>query len=115
MMGQSSGRVMWWMPNTYHSTTSVFSIGRSCAVQRDSPVSRSASVGNSPHGQRSSRRYGVTQSECPMAAARRSTGDEGPSSAGKLPAGTSLYPTGPPSPFLTPGLTTFHARCRCQS
>ena len=55
MTGQSSGRVMWWMPNTYHSTTSVFSIGRSCAVQRGSPVSRSARVGNSPHGQRSSR------------------------------------------------------------
>ena len=31
--GQSSGRVMWWMPNTYQSTTSVFSMFRSAAVQ----------------------------------------------------------------------------------
>src|SRR6266536_1471246 len=35
--GQSSGRVMWWMPNTYHSTTSVFSIDRSRAVQTGRP------------------------------------------------------------------------------
>ena len=115
MTGQSSGRVMWWMPNTYHSTTSVFSIGRSCAVQRGRPVSRSLRVGNSPHGQRSSGRYGVTQSACPMTPARRSTGDDSSSSAGKLPDGTSLYPAGRPSPFLAPGFTTFHARCRCQS
>ena len=33
MTGHSSGRVMWWMPNTYHSTTSVFSMGRFCCVQ----------------------------------------------------------------------------------
>ena len=29
MIGHSSGRVMWWMPKTYHSTTSVFSSGAS--------------------------------------------------------------------------------------
>ena len=54
MIGQSSGRVMWWMPNTYHSTTSVSSIGRFCAVQTGSPESAALWVGKSPHGQRSS-------------------------------------------------------------
>jgi len=40
--GQSSGRVMWWMPNTYQSTRSVFSMGRSASVQTGRPVSRAA-------------------------------------------------------------------------
>ena len=52
--GQSSGRVMWWMPNTYHSTTSVFSMARLACVQAGSPVSGAAWTGNSPQGQRSS-------------------------------------------------------------
>ena len=58
--GQSSGRVMWWMPNTYQSTTSVPEIGRFCAVQAGRPSSRSLWLQNSPHGQRSSGWYGVT-------------------------------------------------------
>jgi AcrR family transcriptional regulator len=37
--GHSSGRVMWWIPNTYQSTTSVSSIERFCAVQAGSPRS----------------------------------------------------------------------------
>jgi hypothetical protein len=52
--GQSSGRVMWWMPNTYHSTTSVFSMDRSAVVQTARPSSCSLWTGKSPHGQRSS-------------------------------------------------------------
>ena len=35
--GHSSGRVMWWIPNTYQSTMSVSWIERSCAVQTGSP------------------------------------------------------------------------------
>ena len=54
--GQSSGRVMWWMPKTYHSTTSVSSIGRSASVQTVRPESRSLCTGKSPQGQRSSSR-----------------------------------------------------------
>ena len=54
--GQSSGRVMWWMPNTYQSTTSVFSMGRFAAVQTGRPVSCSLRFGKSPQGQRSSSR-----------------------------------------------------------
>ncbi len=52
--GQSSGRVMWWIPNTYHSTTSVFSIGRSAAVHCVSPLSRTDWLTNSAARQRSS-------------------------------------------------------------
>jgi hypothetical protein len=37
--GQSSGRVMWWMPKTYQSTTSVSSIDRLAIVHRPMPVS----------------------------------------------------------------------------
>ena len=65
--GHSSGRVMWWMPNTYQRTTSVSSIGRFCAVHSGSP--RSASrlwTTNSPHGQRSSASNGVTHSVWPI-------------------------------------------------
>ena len=51
--GQSSGRVMWWTPNTYHSTTSVPAIGRFRAVHAARPSSRSLWLQNSPHGQRS--------------------------------------------------------------
>ena len=36
--GQSSGRVTWWMPKTYQSTTSVLSIERFCAVHAGSPL-----------------------------------------------------------------------------
>ena len=32
--GQSSGRVMWWIPNTYHITTSVLSMDLLASVQR---------------------------------------------------------------------------------
>ena len=59
--GQSSGLVMWWMPNTYQSTTSVFSIGRSALVHSARPVSRTDWLTNSPAGQRSSEWFGVTQ------------------------------------------------------
>ncbi len=45
MIGQSSTRVMWWMPNTYHSTTSVFTSGSSSAIHRVSPSSVSLWVG----------------------------------------------------------------------
>ena len=113
--GQSSGLVMWWMPNTYHSTTSVFSIGRSAAVQAGSPSSRELRLGKSPHGHRSSGWYGVTQSVCPMTSARWNAGVAGSSSGGNVPDGTSLYPTLVPSPFLTLSLTTFQPRCVAQS
>ena len=39
MTGHSSGRGTWLMPKTYQSTTSVSSIGRSCAVHAGSPRS----------------------------------------------------------------------------
>ena len=92
MTGHSSGRVMWWMPNTYHSTTSVSSIGRLRAVQPGSPASASWRLWttNSPHGQRSSASNGVTQSVCAIASARPSTGDAGSSIGGIAPPGTSL-------------------------
>src|SRR6201995_2256041 len=48
--GQSSGRVMWWTPNTYHSTTSAPAIGRFCLVQAARPSSRSLWLPNSPAG-----------------------------------------------------------------
>src|SRR2546430_8711857 len=54
--GQSSGRVMWWMPNTYHSTTSVSSIGRSARVHAARPESCSLWTRKSPQGQRPSSR-----------------------------------------------------------
>ena len=54
MTGQSSGRVMWWMPNTCHSTMSASAIGRSAFVHSGSPVSRRLWLQNSPAGQRSS-------------------------------------------------------------
>src|SRR5215204_1021168 len=60
--GHSSGRVTWWMPNTYQSTMSVFSMERSCAVHTGSPRSWSLWTTNSPQGQRSSGWNGVTQS-----------------------------------------------------
>src|ERR1039458_4292363 len=103
------------MPNTYHSTTSVLSIERSCAVHRARPLSASLRLGNSPHGQRSSGRYGVTHRVCPITAARRRTGEDGSRSAGNEPPGTSLYPTGVPSPFLTLSLTIFQLFWVCQS
>jgi hypothetical protein len=52
--GHSSGRVLWCTPNTYHRTTSVFSIERFCAVHTGRPRSRSLWTTNSPQGQRSS-------------------------------------------------------------
>jgi hypothetical protein len=39
MIGQSSGRVMWWMPKVYQSTTSVCSIGRLADVHSARPRS----------------------------------------------------------------------------
>ena len=39
MIGQSSTRVMWWMPKTYQSTTSVFSSGSSSAIHSVMPAS----------------------------------------------------------------------------
>src|SRR5215471_11398084 len=103
------------MPNTYQSTTSVFSIGLFRAVHRGSPASRSLRFGKSPHGQRSSGRYGVTHSVWPIASARRNAGEDLSSSGGNDPLGTSLYPTGVPRRFLALSLTTFQARCALQS
>jgi hypothetical protein len=54
--GQSSGQVMCCRPNTYQSTTSVFSTDRSASVQAGMPLSRAAWTGRLPHGQRSARR-----------------------------------------------------------
>ena len=88
--GHSSGRVMWCTPNTYHRTTSVFSIERFCAVQTGSPRSRSLWTTNSPHGQRSSSSNGVTHSVWPIASARRITGESGSIIGGKAAPGTSL-------------------------
>ena len=45
MIGQSSIRVMWWMPKTYQSTTSVPTSGASSAIQRVIPVSSLDCVG----------------------------------------------------------------------
>ena len=39
MIGQSSIRVMWWIPKTYHSTTSVSTRDASSVIQRVMPVS----------------------------------------------------------------------------
>ena len=103
------------MPNTYHSTTSVFSIERSAAVHTGRPSSRSLRFGKSPQGQRSSGRYGVTHSVCPITSARRKAGEASSSSAGNAAEGTSLYPTGVPSPFRTLSFTTFQPRWVCQS
>src|SRR6516162_1688243 len=103
------------MQNTYHSTTSVFSMGRSAAVQAGSPVSRAERFGKSPHGHRSSARYGVTHSVCPITSARKNAGEDSESSGGNAPDGTSLYPTEVPSPFRMFPLTTFQARCDAQS
>src|ERR1700683_2035103 len=103
------------MPNTYHSTTSVFSMDRFAAVQAGSPSSVRLRLGKSPHGQRSSARYGVTHSVCPITSARLKAGVEGPSSGGNAPDGTTLYPTGVPRPFCTLGLTTFQPRWVAQS
>ena len=88
--GHSSGRVMWWMPNTYQSTMSVSSIERSCAVHTGSPRSSSLWTTNSPQGQRSSSWNGVTHSVWPIACARSSTGESGCIIGGIAPPGTSL-------------------------
>jgi hypothetical protein len=112
--GQSSGRVTWWMPNTYQSTTSVPEIGRSCAVQAGRPSSRSLWLQNSPHGQRSSGWYGVTQRVWPITWARRKTGEAGSSIGGKQPPGTSLLPVGVPRRLRVLSLTIFQDRCVSQ-
>ena len=39
MIGHSSGRVMWWRPKTYQSTTSVLSRGASSLIHSVIPVS----------------------------------------------------------------------------
>ena len=75
MTGQSSGRVMWWMPKTYQSTTSVFSIDRLPFVHSAIPVSVADWLTNSPAGQRSSELFGVTHSVCPIMVARWKIGD----------------------------------------
>ena len=43
--GQSSVRVMWWMPKTYQSTTSAPASGASASIQRVIPVSVADWVG----------------------------------------------------------------------
>ena len=88
--GQSSTRGTWWRPKTYQSTTSVPAIGRCALVQVPRPSSASDWLTNSPHGHRSSVANGVTHSWCPIASARRNTGDSGSSMAGKVPDGASL-------------------------
>src|SRR5882757_8026717 len=98
------------MPNTYHSTTSVFSIERSALVHSPRPVSSADWLTNSPAGQRSSGWFGVTQRVCPMTLARCRTGDRGSNIGGIAPVGTSLYDGWVPSPLVTLVLTTFHAR-----
>src|SRR5271165_938476 len=98
------------MPKTYHSTTSVFSIDRFCAVQAGRPSSRSLWLQNSPHGQRSPGSYGVTHRVWPITSARRNTGEDGSIIGGKQPPGTSLYPVGVPSRLRLLVLTTFQDR-----
>ena len=69
--GQSSGPVMWWMPNTYQSTTSVFSIGRFCRGPDRQPAVLARS-GRRTRRTASARRawYGVTHSVWPITSAR---------------------------------------------
>jgi hypothetical protein len=88
--GHSSGRVTWWTPKTYQSTTSASSIGRSCAVHTGSPRSCSLCTTNSPQGQRSSSWKRVTHSVWAIACARRSTGASGSIIGGIAAPGTSL-------------------------
>ena len=45
MTGHSSTRVMWWMPKTYHRTTSAFSSGASSLIHSVMPVSTADWVG----------------------------------------------------------------------
>src|SRR5258705_4795560 len=99
--GQSSGRVMWWMPNTYHITTSVFSIERLASVHRPSPVSLLDWLTNSPAGHRSSGPLGVTHQVCRTTFARSTTGDSGAGSGGVAPLGTNLYDGWGPRPVTT--------------
>src|SRR4030095_16805184 len=98
------------MPNTYHITTSVFSIDRLARVQRPRPVSRLDWFTNSPAGQRSSRRLGVTHRVGPITLARSRTGESGSNIGGMAPLGTNLYDGWVPSPFTTLVLTTFQLR-----
>src|ERR1700761_3101775 len=98
------------MPNTYQSTTSVFSIDRLAFVHSAIPVSVADWLTNSPAGQRSSGSFGVTHKVCPMTVARWKTGDAGSNIAGNAPVGTSLYDGCVPSPLVTLVFTTFQAR-----
>src|SRR5690349_5232937 len=101
MIGPSSGRLMWSMPNPYHSTTSVLSIDRLFLVHSARRVSEADWLTNSPAGQRSSALFGVTHRVCPMAVARWKIGDAGSNIAGNAPVGTSLYDGWVPRPFVT--------------
>src|SRR5689334_17133581 len=98
------------MPNTYHSTTSVLSIDRLANVHRPRPVSCVDWFTNSPAGQRSSGRFGVTHRVWPITLARSSTGDSGSNIGGIAPLVTSLYDGWLPRPFTTLLLTTFQLR-----
>lgn len=111
MIGQSSGRVMWWMPKVYQSTTSVFSIERFAAVHAGRPMPPPPWFTNSPAGQRSSRSFGVTHSVCSMARQRSRIGDAESNMAGTFADATSLYAGETPIPVFTLSLTTFHDRC----
>ena len=62
MIGHSSGLVMWWMPKTYQSTTSVDSSGSSSAIHLVSPSSVALCVGYVPAGHFSSSWCRVTHS-----------------------------------------------------
>ena len=90
MIGQSSGRVMWWMPKVYQSTTSVLSMLRLAFVHSPSPLSVADWFTNSPAGQRSSGLFGVTHTVWPMTSARANTGEAGSNMAGMASPGTSL-------------------------
>src|SRR4051812_12777314 len=103
------------MPNTYHSTTSVFSMLRFAFVHSASPVSFDDWLTNSPAGQRSPGLFGVTHKVCPITVARWNTGEAVSNIIGIAPLGTSLYDGCVPRPLTTLVLTTFHDRCVAKS
>ena len=110
MIGHSSGLVMWWMPKTYQTTTSVFVVGRFASVHSGSPWSTRLWLTNSPEGQRSSGAFGVTHTVWSITRERCSTGASGWNIDGIAPPGTSLYDTGVPRPLRELSFVTFQAR-----
>src|SRR5690242_17470832 len=102
---------MWWIPKTYQSTTSVFSMFLLALVHSASPVSRTDWLTNSPAGHRSSGLLGVTHRVWPITVARWKTGEFLSNIIGSAPLGSSLYDGCVPSPLTTLVLTTFHDLC----